>query len=106
MSRAACRSPALSDRFDWVFNPIGALAQKYFAGVEPRFFHLLSLAAVAARKTKVFGAIMQGLESLDERLFASIPDLRKHAWMVMLVLSQPVPQWRRIGRTAANAATG
>lgn len=64
------------------------VARKYFDQVEVRFFHLVTLLAVPFRKTRVFDAILSFLEMFDA-LLLRIPFVRRQAWQMIFVLSQP-----------------
>lgn len=71
------------------------LAQKYFDKVEVRYFVLASMLAVPLRNTPVFKPVLYTLEAVDRVLFKSIPWLRKQAWQVVLILSEPRYKGRR-----------
>jgi ubiquinone/menaquinone biosynthesis C-methylase UbiE len=62
---------------------------RYFGEVEPQFFHLTSLAAVAARPLRIFPHVVRGLDSFDQALFARLPFLRRYAWIAVLSLRRP-----------------
>jgi ubiquinone/menaquinone biosynthesis C-methylase UbiE len=64
------------------------LAKEYFGGMEMRFFHLATLAAVPFRKTRGFSVLLRTLESLDSA-FLKLPVIKWNAWMVVFVLSRP-----------------
>jgi ubiquinone/menaquinone biosynthesis C-methylase UbiE len=66
-------------------------AQGHFQAVESEYFHLSSLAAVPLRETRAFPRLVNGLDRVDRGLFRLVPGLRKHAWMVVLRFSEPVP---------------
>jgi SAM-dependent methyltransferase len=66
-----------------------AHAHSYFEEVEARFFNLLSLAAVPLRGRRGFERWNSALDLADQWLFRRLPRLRKHAWMVALMLSGP-----------------
>lgn len=66
-----------------------ALADAYFHRVEARYYVLTSLLAMAFRRRRSFKRILYFLEDVDQRLFRAIPFLRRYAWQVVLVLSQP-----------------
>lgn len=63
-------------------------ARKYFRQVEWRFFHLLSLAAVPFRDTRLFNPVLSVLEALDSALLDTTP-IRWWAWQIAFVLGQP-----------------
>ena len=66
-----------------------ALAERYFGSVETTYFDLGVLAAVPFRRTPLFGPLLGALERLDQLLFASLPPLRRQAWMVLVTLAEP-----------------
>ena len=61
----------------------------YFPQVEVRYFCLLSLAAVPFRKWKIFPAVKTTLERVDSCLFRAVPYSRRHAWMMVMIMSGP-----------------
>lgn len=65
------------------------LARHYFRRVEVRFFHLATLLAVPFRSTPFFGAILGMFEAVDA-LLLRVPLVREQAWMVGLVLEDPI----------------
>jgi SAM-dependent methyltransferase len=65
------------------------LAGKFFADVDVRYFHLLSLGAVPFRRTPLFAPVLRTLDALDRLLFAVLPPVRKHAWQSIIVLRRP-----------------
>jgi len=65
-----------------------AVLGRFFARVEVRYFHLLSLAAVPLRALPGFGALLGALEALDHLRFR-IPRARRHAWIAVMELSRP-----------------
>lgn len=60
-----------------------ALAEKYFASVKVFYFNL------TATVSSFIPLLQKPLSSLDSFLFARLPWLRKHAWIVVIELSQP-----------------
>ena len=60
-----------------------------FGRTEFHFFHLTTLLAMAARNRSRFDTVLRGLARIDERIFRTLPPVRKHAWMVVMVLGQP-----------------
>jgi SAM-dependent methyltransferase len=62
---------------------------RYFGRVEAHFFHLCSLLAVPFRRTRVFGAVLKGLDSVDRAVFRHLPWARRHAWVVVLIMGLP-----------------
>jgi SAM-dependent methyltransferase len=66
------------------------LAREYFDDVEVRYYALATLFALPFRRFKRnFMRILLGLERLDRGLFRVMPWIRKYAWHVVIVLSQP-----------------
>ena len=61
----------------------------FFGGVEIRYFHLLSLAAVVWRRLPGFEGLLRCLETVDHALFR-VPALRRQAWIAVIRLSAPV----------------
>ena len=64
------------------------LARSYFRRVEPHFFHLASLLAVPFRRRSGFAPLLGALDAVDRTLFR-VPALRRYAWQVVIVLSDP-----------------
>jgi ubiquinone/menaquinone biosynthesis C-methylase UbiE len=67
-----------------------ALMRRYFGGVEMRPYHMSSLAAVPLRRTRGFEPALAVLEKLDTALFRVLPFVGRYAWMVLIVLSDPL----------------
>ena len=65
------------------------LARKYFGRIETRYFHMFSLCAIPFRRWPFFTTLLGGLDRLDQWVFRLVPGLRKHAWTVIMELSQP-----------------
>jgi SAM-dependent methyltransferase len=65
------------------------LAGQYFGHVEPRFFVLSSLMAIPIKDTRVFHPTLHRLEAFDQLLFRHLPWMKRYAWQVVVVLSQP-----------------
>jgi SAM-dependent methyltransferase len=65
------------------------LAGRFFGEVQTRFFTLCSLAAIALRDRPGFERVLALLDGLDRLLFRTLPPLRRHAWMVGIVLRRP-----------------
>lgn len=65
------------------------LAEEYFDQVEAHYFHLCSLAAAPLAGSKAFDGALRWLDGADRLLFKTLPVMRKHAWTIVLVLSQP-----------------
>ena len=66
-------------------------ASRYFGGVGSHFFHLFTLLAVPARSRSRFDGLVTLLGRLDDALFRFVPQSRRHAWLVTLILSDPQP---------------
>lgn len=64
---------------------------RWFDDVEYEQFHLLSLTALAAIKSRHFDDALARLERLDRRLITRVPALGRYAWMTVLHLAQPRP---------------
>jgi SAM-dependent methyltransferase len=64
------------------------IMRRHFGGVEMRFFHLASIAAVPLRHTSVFRPVLGVLRTLDNVLLR-IPVVRWQAWQVVFRLSKP-----------------
>lgn len=60
-----------------------------FGRAEFHFFHLTTLLAMVARNRPRFDTLLRGLARVDDGIFRVMPPLRKHAWMVVMVLGQP-----------------
>ncbi len=65
------------------------MAEEYFGKVEAQYFHLGSLAAAPLVGMKIFDPVLDTLDAADRVLFKTLPFLRKHAWAVVLVFSEP-----------------
>jgi SAM-dependent methyltransferase len=72
------------------------LARRWFQTVDLRFSTLTALAAIPLRRTPVFEPVVAALDRVDALLFRVAPPLRRHAWMVGMVM--------RGGRSAAAPA--
>lgn len=66
-----------------------AVLDRYFGKVEVYYYHFLGLAAVPFRRTAVFAALTRFLDGCDRVLFRLLPPLRRWAWAVVFVLSEP-----------------
>ena len=79
-----------------------ATMEQHFGGIDRRFFHLATLAAVPFRSTPVFKGLLAVLRGIDAVLL-SVPGLRWQAWQTVFMLSEPkkagpVPGARDTGR--------
>jgi ubiquinone/menaquinone biosynthesis C-methylase UbiE len=63
--------------------------RKYFGGVDVRFFHLASLAAVPFRKTPLFRPIRWMLDKIDRALLSN-QLVGKYAWIMVFVMNDPI----------------
>lgn len=63
-------------------------ARQYFNRIEWRFFHLVNLAAVPFRSSRMFGPVLSTLDAMDSSLL-SISPIRWWAWQIGFVLSEP-----------------
>jgi ubiquinone/menaquinone biosynthesis C-methylase UbiE len=63
---------------------------RYFRKVDSEFFSLSTLAAVPLRRRRSFPRILDGLTRFDRMLFRSVPYLRRHAWIVLIRLGDPL----------------
>ncbi len=64
------------------------IAREYFEQVELRFFNLMTLAAAPLWRTPLCKPAVSFLQAIDSVLLR-IPGLRRHAWMVGLLLKKP-----------------
>lgn len=90
-----------------------ATADAYFGRIETRYFHLGSLLAVLFRHLPGARWWLRLLDRVDAVLFAGLPFLRKHAWSVVIVFSQPIKSRRLVqapdasaGKSSGRPATG
>ncbi len=65
------------------------MAEEYFGKVAAEYFHLGSLVAAPLVGMKMFDPVLETLDAADKVIFKALPFLRKHAWAVVLVFSQP-----------------
>jgi SAM-dependent methyltransferase len=75
------------------------LAADHFETVDASYHQLLWLLAVPARRLPGGPGLASLLDRADQRLFAAVPALRRHAWTTVLQLRGPRP-------VRADAATG
>lgn len=66
-----------------------ALARHHFGTVDVEYFNLLTIATVPLRRLGLQRGLRAGLHRVDQRLFRSIPPLRRHAWVAVLRLGAP-----------------
>lgn len=67
------------------------LARRYFSDVDTTYFTLAPIAAIPLRRRSRFDATVHALEAVDRALFAAVPPLRRHAWMVGITLAGATP---------------
>ncbi len=72
--------------------------RSFFETSSFRFYHLLSVAAVPFRATRVFDPLLRSLDAADQLLFNLVPASRWLAWYVVMVLSGPKPSHKHEGR--------
>lgn len=65
------------------------LLREFFGQVDLKFYYLLALGAALLPEGWMCRAALRVLHSLDQALFAVLPFLRKHAWSVVLTVSEP-----------------
>jgi ubiquinone/menaquinone biosynthesis C-methylase UbiE len=65
------------------------LAKKYFNSVETTYFYLSTLALSPFRKLSFFQQMVKFTDGLDKALFRLFPFLKKHAWMIVIILKDP-----------------
>lgn len=65
------------------------LLRAYFGRVDLKFYYLLALGAALLPEGWMSRASLRILHALDQALFAVFPFLRKHAWSVVLTVSEP-----------------
>jgi SAM-dependent methyltransferase len=63
-------------------------SQKYFDGLQMRFFHLFTIAAVPFRKSKLFFKPILKLMELIDAVVLRIPGIRWWAWICVFVLTK------------------
>jgi len=65
-------------------------ARSYFGQADLTYFNLLALLAVPLRDTRAFDPLLGALQAADRAIFR-IAAARKHAWMVLISLGEPLP---------------
>jgi ubiquinone/menaquinone biosynthesis C-methylase UbiE len=63
--------------------------ERYFSTVQKRYFHLTSLAAAPFYKMPAFDKLVHFCDNSDKALFRIAPFLRRYAWTVGLIFSNP-----------------
>ena len=63
--------------------------RNYFAKVEKKHFHILTLLAVPFQRLPFFNALLNLLHGVDSILMFLLPFLKRYSWIVVLDLSQP-----------------
>lgn len=66
------------------------LARASFGEVGLNYFHLAGLLAIPFRKRSAFPRVLSALDAADRELFRLLPPARKHGWMVVLRLAEPM----------------
>ena len=66
-----------------------ANAGRYFDRVDVRYFTLFTLLAFPLRKTRWFRQVLDVLTNVDQAVFRLFPYLSRHAWQIVLTLSEP-----------------
>jgi ubiquinone/menaquinone biosynthesis C-methylase UbiE len=72
----------------------------YFGKIETRYFHLLSLAMAPFYKLPGFDRLVGLCDSTDQALFKVAPFMRRYAWTVGMILSEP----RKTGPAKLNGS--
>lgn len=82
------------------------LARAFFEEVEPRYYHLLTFAALPLRGVPGGSSVLRALESADDAVFRLFPRAGAMAWRTVLELAKPLGRVRnldRAGRVAFEA---
>jgi len=66
-----------------------AAAREHFTSVRSEHFALLSLAAMAVRRSSVFARASAVLQRVDRAMFRAVPPLRRWSWMAVITLAGP-----------------
>jgi ubiquinone/menaquinone biosynthesis C-methylase UbiE len=66
-----------------------AAAREHFTSVRSEHFALLSLAAMAVRRSSLFPRAAALLQRVDQALFRALPPLRRWSWMAVITLAGP-----------------
>jgi SAM-dependent methyltransferase len=66
-----------------------ALANRYFAHTDVRYFHLTSFLALPFRRTRLFVPTVKALDRLDAAIFKLIPPAGYLSWYAVMELSAP-----------------
>lgn len=67
-------------------------ARRFFGELQCRYFHLSTLGAVPLRRMPGFPKLLKALDGFDRTLFTVLPPVRRLAWQVVIMLSQPLKQ--------------
>lgn len=65
------------------------VARRYFGRVRARRFHILVLAAIPFRDTRVFPYLHRALDAADRLLMRAIPPIRAWGWLIVMELREP-----------------
>jgi SAM-dependent methyltransferase len=76
------------DEHPLVRRDLDAMSE-WFGTVDLKFFHLLSLAALAALKSDAFDELLHRLDGWDRRVLASSRRLQDQAWFVLIHVRDP-----------------
>jgi ubiquinone/menaquinone biosynthesis C-methylase UbiE len=75
-------------------------AERYFKRVDVRYFTLFTLLAFPLRKTRWFRLVLDFLTGVDQAVFRMFPYLSRHAWQIVLTLSEPKQGRNRVQEVA------
>jgi SAM-dependent methyltransferase len=65
------------------------LARSFFGRLELTCFHMLSLATIPLRRSRLFSPTLRCADALDATLFAALPFMKRYAWSCVIVRSEP-----------------
>lgn len=68
-------------------------ARAFFSTVSITYFHLFTILAIPFRRAPFFSALLSTLETFD-KLILKLPGVRRMAWQMLFVLSDPKPAAR------------
>ncbi len=66
-----------------------AFARTFFERVDVAFYHLATLAAIPFARTGFVVPLSRTLDGFDRAIFATIPAMKRYAWMSVMTLSGP-----------------
>lgn len=64
--------------------------KSYFRKVDFYYYHLFSILAVPFHRFPGFKYLVRGLEMFDQSLFSLLPWIRRQAWQIVMILSEPI----------------